>query len=1594
MSKESGIFRIVFGVVLALWMQTGQAQSFPANQPPVTSEYCPSNTGGQCYKSRIEAETAMRAAEPDVGQFLVEKNIELSAYYSTIRYVVSDQPPAWYSEAVYGINTPWWVKGEALCPNSASDEGPKNMDGTRLCASEDELVQNYIANNMQPGPGYDCVNTNPRLVGTHILPYRYTSGGYLNQGEQGRPDQRGLLYTQTCKDWDGGTYVLETKAEIYRSQRFTCPPGFSPIDTSDVSRDPNLCRSAKTASISIRHTQFIGCTVGHPCNPATGDKVRAETDFVFAGQPFTRYYHSLRQLGMKNASMGAGWTHTYSSFMGLPGWMLKIVSGEGYFLPYRYVSTNRFAVTGVSGAPVGMLDKLADGTWKMMSADGKVMAFSGGGDLVSMSDPGHPEHDVTLSYESNSQGQPRLSKVMDAAGRELRFVYDSHDVLIGIHLPDGQLVTYGYDEHQNLVSVDYGNGQVKQYLYGEPASAPDGDQGLLTGIVSEDGQRYGSFTYDAYGRVIKSVLNGGDGPTESTEISYPNGNQSVVRTMTGEVRTYTYDASRKILSVSSEGSTESSVYNTGGWDWLDAQTDRNGNQTQYAYNSAFQQTQRIEASNDTQGRKRTIQTDWHATFNVPVERRVLDATNTLVAKTTWTYNARGQVLTTTQADPASGATRTVANTYCEQPDVAVGTCPRVGLQLSVDGARTDEADITRYTYYPSDDASCTSAPTTCPHRKGDLWKVTNALGHMTETLAYDGAGRPLRIKDANGVVTEMTYHPRGWLTSRTVKGATPATDRSVLIDYWPTGLVKRVTQPDGSYTQYGYDAAHRLTDIADSAGNTLHYTLDNAGNRTGEQTRDPSGTLTRSLSRVHDQLGRLQSQMDAYGQATTYGYDANGNTTTVTDALGRQTANAYDPLGRLVQTLQDVGGVEAQTQFAYDASDNLTRVTDPKGLHTDYTYNGLGDLVQLASPDTGITSYGYDSAGNRISQTDARGMPQTYSYDALNRLVRANAPTRKYSYDNLNSSYCQANERANKGRLSGLEDGSGKTYYCYNRFGDLTRKVQISNEVVSAMQYGYDAAGRPTTTTYPDGAVLDAVYDGNGQVAELGITPVGGSRQIVITGATYAPFGPATGWEYGNGRILLRDVNHNYQPVAIHDAGAGGLSLGYGYDAVGNLTALKDATQTTPLAQYGYDALNRLVQTQDGPTGTPIETYEYDATGNRQSVTNAGGTTSYAYAPGSHRLSQVGTATRGYDAAGNTTTLGGGPLEFGYDASGRLMQVKSGGVQTRVYRHNAKGELVRSYLGTDNLYFVYDEAGHLLGEYDATGSPKQQIVWLGDLPVGVLQGAGANQQLHYIEPDHLGTPRVVIDGSRDVPIWEWSLTGEAFGNTPPDQDPDRDGIVFRFDLRYPGQRYDAATGLNYNYFRDYDPATGRYAESDPIGLRGGISTYGYATQSPLTAMDPTGLAARLVDIPPANQRPAGSIYCVDGVIKPFFMWDRWPADYSQCAEVRDCIYAHEMSHVADAYRSNPNLCQKSPLHFLFGTPPKAVTFSTKLLPGSDLSELDVSELRAHAVELRCLGSKLRAMQCDSRCKAAVIRRIRQIIDYSLPAIHGGSYGSQ
>jgi RHS repeat-associated protein len=110
--------------------------------------------------------------------------------------------------------------------------------------------------------------------------------------------------------------------------------------------------------------------------------------------------------------------------------------------------------------------------------------------------------------------------------------------------------------------------------------------------------------------------------------------------------------------------------------------------------------------------------------------------------------------------------------------------------------------------------------------------------------------------------------------------------------------------------------------------------------------------------------------------------------------------------------------------------------------------------------------------------------------------------------------------------------------------------------------------------------------------------------------------------------------------------------------------------------------------------------------------------------------------------------------------------------------------------------------------------------------------------MYFIHTDHLNTPRMIADADQKT-VWQWEQA-EPFGVNVPNENPSGLG-EFEFPLRFPGQYADKETGLIYNFFRDYDVGTGRYAQSDPVGLAGGLQTYGYAGQNPLRIVDRNGL---------------------------------------------------------------------------------------------------------------------------------------------------------
>ncbi|TAK64711.1 RHS repeat-associated core domain-containing protein, partial [Methylobacter sp.] len=353
-----------------------------------------------------------------------------------------------------------------------------------------------------------------------------------------------------------------------------------------------------------------------------------------------------------------------------------------------------------------------------------------------------------------------------------------------------------------------------------------------------------------------------------------------------------------------------------------------------------------------------------------------------------------------------------------------------------------------------------------------------------------------------------------------------------------------------------------------------------------------------------------------------------------------------------------------------------------------------------------------------------------------------------------------------------------------------------------------------------------------------------------ISQITYEPDGQVNGWNWGNNQQSERFHDLAGRPVIV--------SLGfdaqsqlpnsrtYGYDAAGRQTSAIDDIDPQLNQQHQYDQLDRLTSSQRGESAQSRTDYSYDLSGNRtEKITDSATLHSYSTDANSNRLqSQSGaqTVSYSYDPAGNL--ISDGTYSHSYNAAGRrIATTHTATGQTTQYGYDPLGQRIsKTHLGNTSQYF-YDEQGHLTGEYDATGQLVQEIIWLGDLPVAVLKPATpanptATTDLYYIHADHLGTPRKITRPGDNRVVWIWE--SEAFGNSLPDQNPSGLGN-FVFNLRFPGQYYDQEIGLFYNVFRDYDPQTGRYIESDPIGLAGGINTYIYVGGNPVNDIDPEGL---------------------------------------------------------------------------------------------------------------------------------------------------------
>lgn len=894
-------------------------------------------------------------------------------------------------------------------------------------------------------------------------------------------------------------------------------------------------------------------------------------------------------------------------------------------------------------------------TWH--ARDDRVEFYDRDGKLRTITYPGGQVH--TLSY--NAQGQ--LLQVEDRFGRRLTFEYNAAGQMSAMINPAGQRYEYDYNTSGLLDKVTYpddtpgtpADNPTRIYHY-EDERFPD----ALTGITNENGVRFATWSYDDYGRAINSEHGGVDyvsltyNPDSTVTETNALGKQSVLH--------YNWVNDRKkISSVQGQpssnclGADRYTTYDTNGH--IDTRTDWNGNVTDYDVNDRGLVEIKTEAVGTSEAH--TTTTVYHPTLRLPTQITAPGKTTTYVYDDA---NGTGNVLSKTETDTTglcadgqgNGCVRTWSYTYTAS-----------GLLKTVDGPRTDINDITTYAY----------------DSQGNRISSTNALNQITQTPDYDANGNVLTIIDPNGVRTELTYDARQRLLTRTV-AATTADTATTSFTYDPVGNLTRIMQPNGAYLDYTYDDANRLTEIDDNLGNRITYTLDNAGNRIAQQTFNNADVLVQTQTAVFDELSRMINQIGADSQTTVYGYDVNGNNTSVISPKGAAatTTQSFDALNRLITIQDPINGASSLTEYNYDDQSNLTQVTDAEGNVTTYVYNGFGEVISQTSPNTGVTAYSYDNNGNRLTQTDARDITVSYSYDPLNRLTSIVYPD---STENISYTYDQIdNGNFGVGRLTQVNDESGSTAYHYDRRGNII-KVASTVEAISPSQtfitgYAYDLADNLIQISYPNGRTVDYIRNVIGQITEV-TTTFDGLTQTLADNISYQPFGPINALTYGNGLTQTRQYDLDGRMDVLDN---GVQNLDYGYDLNSNIEVIDDQIYPGQTQNFGYDLLDRLTDA-DGAYGN-ID-YGYDGVGNRVTLMNSAGTDTYAYSVGSQILdsiSGVNNVSYQYDAVGNMTD--NGTYAFSYNHANHLSSVLQDNEQIAAYRYNALGQRTLKVVGVED----------------------------------------------------------------------------------------------------------------------------------------------------------------------------------------------------------------------------------------------------------------------------------------------------------------------
>ena len=978
------------------------------------------------------------------------------------------------------------------------------------------------------------------------------------------------------------------------------------------------------------------------------------------------------------------------------------------------------------------------------------------------------------------------------------------------------LTTFAYDAAGNRATMINPLGHVTHY--------PDYDgAGRLLRMVDPNGLET-TFTYHPRGWLLSTTVNDGD-VTAITAFDYDAaGNLTRVTPPSSGLLDFTYDSANRLTSITDhQGNT---VRYT-----LDAMGNRVNEQFEDPQGIVTRKLDRVYNSLNRMIREtgadttRTANYAYDANGNLTqsidglsrTENKRYDALNRLIrqvdpstAQTDFAYDPRGNLSSVT--DPRGNTTSYIHNAFDE---VISQTSPDTGTTtFNYDDAgnvssRTDARGVTiGYTY----DAL------------NRLIGISYPDATLDVKLAYDqgenGIGRLTRMQDASGI-SDYLYDRRGNLLqeTRSIDSLTFVTG----YEYDASNRLVSLTYPSGNRVRYIYDPQ----------GRALSATLERPDNSTQELVQNltylPFGPINAmqygnglTLTRVFDQDYRLQQQLLPGVLDDNYAFDAVDNIINWDDSLDplRSQSFGYDRLDRLL----DADGPYGILSYAYDALGN--RVSKDDG-QTAETYAYQVDNNRLLEIDDGSTELQtFDAAGN-LTTSAAGG----FVYDDSNRLVEFMAPGVMATY-----AFNGKGERMKKtvnGIVTYFRYTNGQLIGEYDRRGQAIREYAYIDGHPIALISGSEAAHGKTQTvlqkvsTNHDWVNVDLGAFAGAPVIIAGPPSFNGTQAAIVAMQNIGPTGAQAAireWEYLDGAHLVEDFpllammpgRHVRQDGSVWEFGRVGVSGTKTWQTVPFTSTFAGAPKVFVTVQTSNDVTPVTARVRNVESGHfQVALFEEEALQNGHPAETVGYLA--VYSP-----SQAG-----------QVDLGGGLLTY---------QLQSGELDERWAAYSGAKLMLQEEQSRDR------ETNHLLERIDtlklggylfaqdvtSDGGDTAAIRRRGALPNLTYQAISqsSESELYYAHTDHLGAVSKLSDESQQV---VWDADRLPFGEL--------DIITGQVEmpLRFPGQYHDEESGLYYNYFRDYDPATGRYIQSDPIGLGGGLNTYAYVGGNPLIWTDPYGL---------------------------------------------------------------------------------------------------------------------------------------------------------